>query len=362
MNQLGLNFDLIETVLGKGSFLEGPPSWLPSFQTEAEVFSFFEAYGYPSQDPIQQAELLGHYREALEFIRHVFLFPDNPEGLKLQIPSFFSTLTDISALFLQKTPVEKLWAASIFKVMHGLAYIDQDWSNPFFHDIQSQILQRFLPHLQQTDQALPFLGTSLSDPQGLLLTRFEIKPKKSRESLLLKMLHKPDYVTETIFDRVGLRFVTPTLWETLKVLQYLLDRHLLLPFQLKPSRTKNTLLSFEKWKGHYRSLIKKQEKNRLSEADFFKHLEQWTSEPEGGPSSNPHSSGFYRSLQFTSHCPIHLEQPFGMRFFYPFEIQILDAHNDMESREGLSAHASYRKAQIATAQQKVFGPLLKERF
>ena len=72
------------------------------------------------------------------------------------------------------------------------------------------------------------LGDKADDPDRIDLAAFETKPKKSRDSILLKLLHKPENVAEDIFDQVGIRFVTPTLLDSLSVIQFLKDRMILM--------------------------------------------------------------------------------------------------------------------------------------
>ena len=47
-----------------------------------------------------------------------------------------------------------------------------------------------------------------------------------------------------------------------------------------------------------------------------------------------------------------------VRFFYPFEVQIMDKVSAEENEKGRSAHSEYRKAQIQTALRRVMGSFL----
>ena len=47
-----------------------------------------------------------------------------------------------------------------------------------------------------------------------------------------------------------------------------------------------------------------------------------------------------------------------IRFFYPFEVQIVDQISHEENEQGLSAHKEYKKAQVQSALRRVMGNLM----
>jgi len=47
-----------------------------------------------------------------------------------------------------------------------------------------------------------------------------------------------------------------------------------------------------------------------------------------------------------------------VRFFYPFEVQIMDEHSARENEQGQSSHSEYKRAQIQTAMKRVLGSLM----
>ena len=49
--------------------------------------------------------------------------------------------------------------------------------------------------------------------------------------------------------------------------------------------------------------------------------------------------------------------PREVRFFYPFEIQVVDRQSAIENEKGKSAHSEYKKSQIQTAMTRVMGSL-----
>ena len=47
-----------------------------------------------------------------------------------------------------------------------------------------------------------------------------------------------------------------------------------------------------------------------------------------------------------------------IRFFYPFEVQLMDRQSYDENERGRSAHSEYKKSQIQTAMRRVMGNLV----
>jgi uncharacterized protein (TIGR04562 family) len=223
------------------------------------------------------------------------------------------------------------------------------------------------------------------------LAGFETKPKKSRDSIILKLLHKPENVAEDIFDRVGIRFITFTPLDALRVVKYLRDQMVVMPPNIKPSRSKNSLIQLDDFRGQLADLLIRVERGDISEAQLIKELEVAARPPVVNP-ENPHSSEFYRAIQFTCRQLIklrnflyddlkelknlariksadeeiskiieridlkHIQRE--IRFFYPFEVQIMDQHSAEENERGKSAHSEYKKAQITTAMKRVMSNLI----
>ena len=373
-----------------------------SIHTQQDADAFLKSYGFDFANPIEQAECFGHFHEALNFIRKCFLFPDNSAGLKIEIPRKILELTDVKDLFLMSSfayPTQnkdgqgtylRNWACSLLKVMHTIAHIDQDLRSNYFAEIQKQILDRFYRQIQRDENGVMYLGSGADDGDKVNLIAFETKPKKSRDSILLKLLHKPENVAEDIFDRVGIRFVTPKPLDSLLVIQYLTQKMIVMPPNNKPSRSRNTLIDLDYFRNEAEILSQSLEEKRINYDEYLLMLNQVASPPSVDP-NNPHSSEFYRSIQFTCRQLIKLKNPLfddikelkqqfksknltedtakiveridmkfvqkELKFFYPYEVQVVDIKNHEENEKGRSAHSEYKKLQIQTAMKRVMGSL-----
>jgi uncharacterized protein (TIGR04562 family) len=399
-------WDVMDIIVAGKSSLDSREGFHLHSQEDAD--RFLRSYGYNHENPIEKAEAFGNFHESLNFIRRYFLQPDNPDGLKLDVPRKILELTDIRDLFLvasssapgQTQDAQGLylrdWACAILKVMHTIAHMDQDIRTAHFADIQKQIFDRYYRVIQRDAEGNLYLGERPEDPLRVDLVAFETKPKKARDSTLLKLLHKPENVAEDIFDRVGIRFVTKTRVGTLRVVKYLKDKMILMPPNIKPSRSRNTLIDLERLQADLKAGLVDVEKGLLDEAGLVQRLESAVVTPGAQGSENPHSSSSYRAIQFTCRQLIKLKNPLfddlkelksqarsaqtagaqmpeemlkiverldlkylqrELRFFYPYEVQLVDQASFEQNEKGRSAHSEYKRAQIQTALRRVMGSL-----
>ncbi len=392
-------WDVLDVIIGGRSSIDAPTGFQIQGMDGAD--RFVKSYGYELENPIENAELLGNYRESLNFIRLNFLQPENPEGLKIEIPRKILELQDVRDLFLMASltlpgqnndragTLLSHWACSILKVMHTIAHIDKDLRATYFGDVQQQIFDRFYKIIHRDSEGELYLG-DLDDPKKVALVAFETKPKKGRDSTILKLLHKPENVAEDIFDRVGLRFITKTRLDAIRVVKYLRDQMIVMPPNIKPSRSRNTLVDIDVFKTALTDVLTRAEAGLLDEGGLVAELERASQAPPVNK-ENPHSSEFYRAIQFTCRQLIKQINPVyedikelkslaksasanpeiqrvvdridlrylqrEVRFFYPFEVQVLDQASSDENEKGRSAHKEYKKAQVHTALKRVMGHL-----
>ena len=399
--------EVLDIIIGGKSSLDSSTAFQVQSLEEADLF--IQNYGYDLEDPIEQAEVLGYFHEALNFIRKNFLKPENPDGLRLDIPRKILELTDVRELFLMidssavapnpqskdpMTLILRSWACSLLKIMHTISHIDKDLRSPYFTDIQKQIFDRFYKYIHRDADSKLFLGEKMDDPLKIGLVAFETKPKKSRDSIILKLLHKSENVAEDIFDRVGIRFITFTPFGALRVVKYLKDKMIIMTPNIKPSRSRNTLIQIDAFRAQLADLLGRVENNSITEEEMISKLEAVALTPQFKV-DNPHSSQFYRSMQFTGRHLIKLKNPLydslkelknsaksppvnptvetvnriidklelkhiqrEIRFFYPFEVQVVDQKSAEENERGRSAHSEYKRAQVLTAMKRVMGSLM----
>lgn len=403
LSKYALDWELIGVVIGGKSALDTKFFMGSPILTKEQVNGFLKGYGLDPSDPVSRAELFGNFQEALQFIRRYFLKEGNSDGVDLKIPNSLYMVTDVSDLFLMTSSKdysleEKLWAEIILKVMHTILHVDKDLRSNYFPVIQTQIFDRFYRYVYRDDENELYLGLKgREDLDHIPLLDFMTKSKKSRDSVIIKLLHKAENVAEELFDRVGIRFITKTRFDTLRVIKFLLENNIVIPHNIKPSRSMNTLFDIEGYRESHKSTIRKAIKEDWSEEEFLKRSEEEVMEAPVNPGEvtmrNEHTSKNYQSIQFTCRQLIKYKNPFlhdfnelrkqakkspeeselakkllnmdvsliarDVRFFYPYEVQIIDEQAHKNNTEGEASHQDYKNAQVISAMKRVFSSLLE---
>jgi len=395
------DWEMLSVVVGGRSSLDSR-YFLGNFKSKDEVYEFLKGYGIDISDPVSRAELFGQFQEAIQFIKRYFLKEGYSDGVDLKIPNSIYMITDVSDLFMKATRrknsdvEEMLWAEVILKVMHTILHADKDLRSGYFSVIQTQIFDRFYKYIFRENDTSLFLGLKGSI-EKIPLVEFETKSKKSRDSLIIKLLHKAENVAEDIFDRVGVRFVTHNKFDALRVVGFLINKSIIIPHNIKPSRSINKLVDLDNFKTEYAKLLKKSMRESWSEDKFKSEIERMLHkmdlENSEVAAKNPHSASSYASIQFTGRQLIQYKNPFfqefneirslakeqigtneiaqkiinidfsnvskEIRFFYPFEVQVVDFESHKSNSEGEASHQEYKKSQINSAMRRLFKRLLE---
>lgn len=403
LNKYMFDWNSFDVVLGGHSALDSK-SFIKPMTSVSDVNGFLKGYGIDHNDPIARAELFGNFQEAIQFIKRYFLKEGNRDGLDVFIPNFLYMITDINELFLAttssglKTVEEKVWSEIILKVMHTIMHVDKDIRANYFSVIQTQIFDRFYRYIFRDESGDLFLGEKGSDDL-IPLMDFTTKAKKSRDSVIIKLLHKPEHVAEELFDRVGVRIVTESRVDTLRAVKFLIEKNIMVPHNIKPSRSINTMVDLIKFKTRHLNLIKMAIRNDLAEDRFISALEREIDEcvPESlVRDENTHSKSSYQTFQFTCRQLITYRNPFfsrfkdvrkfarqehisdesnelakmvldldhsmvakDIRFFYPYEVQVVDKDAQEINTQGSASHQEYKKSQVISSRDRVFRDLIK---
>lgn len=395
------DWEMLDVVVGGKSALD-TKNFLGPMSSIEQVNQFLKGYGLDPNDHVTKAELFGNFQEAIQFIKRYFLKEGNPDGLELKLPNSLLMISDISQLFLMATDdtpqkkEDKLWAEIILKVMHTIMHADKDLRSNYFNIVQTQIFDRFYKYIFRSDDDKLFLGIKGTE-MVVPLVDFETKSKKTRESVIIKLLHKAENVAEELFDRVGVRFVTNSRFDTLRVIRFLLEKNIVIPHNNKPSRAINTMIDLPRFKEAHQGVVKMALRNNLSEDRFVAAMERAIQEchfQNESKDRNKFTSKSYQSIQFTCRQLIEYKNPFlqefnelrriakgfagednelarrvlnmdislvarDIRFFYPYEIQIVDAEAFRENSQGEASHQEYKRQQVQSAMKRIFKAMIE---
>lgn len=358
-----------------------------------EAVQFLVQYGYDLAIPSEHHEAWAVYREAVDYLARMICPAPTHEDYALEMPAGICEVEDLPELLLlasQPGPLQ-VWSCALLRVMHTISHANHVVRSPFYEEIQRQILERYRQHVHTDDEGRLTLGTGLL---AVALESIEMREEKNRDTLILKLLHRSDNVAQSVYDRIGVKLITPTKVDALLVLRYMRRHHLAIFAHVMPGRSRNNLIDLRHFRRVYEDLA-------TPEADAGKS--GWTalqqnanlkavSEEASAPRNNPHSSSEFRSIQFTCRQLIRVPNPsyttltnlrdklsqrlpqaeinelLGelkrsdpepvLRFFFPYEVQIIDHENHLRSLTGASSHAEYRLRQLRTARRRVLGGLL----
>lgn len=403
--QYEFTWDLFDVFVNGQSSLD-VYSFMGQLKTQEQVPSFLEGYGFDLDNPVSRAELFGYFQEAVQFIKRYLLKEGHPDGAPLELPPQLALLTDIDQLFLLTTSSGKnrrehlelaLWAGVVLKVMHTFLHAEKDLRHRYFSTIQTQIFDRYYKYIHRDEGTGElFLGGPLAKYQ-VPLVEFQTKAKKSRESIVIKLLHKKENVAEELFDRVGMRLITKNVFDSLRVLKFLADHYIVVPQNVKPSRCLNSLVEMAPAKIQLQKLYELAKEEGWDEATFYHKavdaLKLLTKhqEPINVEAHNRYSLKNYRAMHFTCRQLIRYTNPFmreftkvknlakeekdqtwaqmilkldtstisrDLRFFYPYEVQITDAESHYQNTLGEASHREYKTLQTKAAAKRLFKPLL----
>ena len=370
-------------VLGGGS-----PIDLDSLRINSpgEAWNFALNYGYDMSVPVQKAAVMRVYEDAVDFLEGVVL-----EGTALHVPMEVRDLQDPLELLVwasqRPQATRDRWACAILRVMHTLFHVDHNVNLRFLPEIQRQVFSRYDQYLVCDEGRW-----SLRGAYDVPLAAVERKENKDRVSMLLKMLHKPENVAETIYDQIGIRFVAEDQLGVLMVIRFLLDHHVLMPTHIKPSRSRNLMIDMEAlaaWSEATPPYFRIQDLG----PEERRALSQTLTLKVPGKDQNPFSSKDYSAIQFTARTLVRLPSPATraletlqerlqtmgdteladlvripeliqdqeeFTFFFAHEVQVMEQSGFQSSRSGPASHSEYKQRQRDAARRRVLQGILQE--
>ncbi len=375
--------EVTQVILGGGS-----PIDLDSLRIHSpgEAWNFALNYGYDLTVPVQRAAVMRVYEDAVDFLEAVVL-----EGTDLHVPFEVRDLQDPLDLLVWASDrprnIRGRWSCAILRVMHTLFHVDHNVNLRFLPEIQRQVFSRYDQYVVCEEDRWCLRGA-----YEVPLVAVERKENKDRVSMLLKMLHKPENVAETIYDQIGIRFVAEDQLGVLMVIRFLLDHHVLMPTHIKPSRSRNLMIDMEAlaaWSEATPPYFRIQDLG----PEERKALSRTLALKSPCKDQNPFSSKDYSAIQFTARTLVRLPSPATrvletlqerlqtmgdtelsdlvripeliqdqeeFTFFFAHEVQVMEQSGFQSSRSGPASHSEYKQRQRDAARRRVLQGILQE--
>ena len=328
-------------------------------RTRPEALSFLDAYGVDLRDPIDAAHAQQTRARALELLESTILRPSE------RVPRAVRELDDLPLLLMwasdagfepDLSPFERrrrqVWSCVLLRVCHTLSHASNELDQLYAPTIRQQIIARFEGHLVRTPDGLR-LG---SGDDSVPLVAFDVRPLKTVEAATLKLLRAVENVAASIFDWMGVRLVTHDEIDAILAVRYLRAHHVIGFPNILPGRSRNSLIDLDQLEPQLLEL----EANLSTLSDKIAAVRQIASDRRGQAAShqvhNPHSASAYRAIQFT--CREMVRLPIGpnntrAQFFFPYEVQILDAASFAASQAGPASHGEYKQRQLEAVRARV---------
>lgn len=389
------NWGIMDVLIGGKSSIDLQEIRVRSWQDATE---FLRYYGYDPDVPADAQKIHMVICEAWNFIEQ-YLMPFEWSRGK-QPPSHLLYTHDARDIILAASDMRpevattQAWACAVLRVMHTIAHIDGVTKYADIEAARTQVMNRFLKFVfRDQDGKLRFGDRQTS----VVLDRIEWKLRKSRESIILKLLHKKANVAETIYDLLGIRIITKKLADVMVVVKFLRDFHIVTFPNCNPSRARNSLIDVESFKHNVDMLREMLEDGRIKPQEFTNILQGLT-KPLAAVNSavNPHTAKGYRAVQLTCRQLIRYPNP-AMRWqeklrrylqeknisvqaqhicaeilqlaatepqeeqlegFFPFELQVMDEVSAAQNAMGEASHDRYKQSQVKAARRRVLNRVL----
>ncbi len=368
-DKYSFDWDMMDVIMGGKSSIDLSRLTIKS-HAEAEIF--FEIYGYDLKKEDIKKEVEDIFKEAISFLENVLIPDPLTKEVNLFIPDEIKKEKDPRNILLIASDYSnrfQAWACTVLRVMHTISHVNNDISLKFFPEIQRQILDKMWSTISINSKGEKFFG---EEDTGIKIYDIDIKAKKERNSMILKLLHKIENVAADVFDQIGVRIITNDKVDALLIIRYLRKNGILDFCNVKPSRSINRLIdikTFKKIINHQKERLKA----GLINKSEFENIIRQESEREANiihtNSSNPYTNNEYKSIQFTCRQMIRMKYPFDFEnplkgenfcFFFPYEMQILDVKTHEENRYGKASHEKYKEKQLISARKRVLSRLLKD--
>ena len=373
--------EVTQVVLGGGSSIDLERL---SCRDLAAARAFALAYGYDLSKPFEAAQVRRVKEEALAFLEAVILDPADPRP-----PASVRDCEDPLQLLVwaseRPQDARAAWACATLRVMHTLFFLGHDVNLRFLPEIQAQVFSPYDRHL-----VLEGGRWKLRGAYEVPLAGVEKKEQKDRASMLLKLLHKPENVAETIYDHIGIRLVAEDRLGVLLVIRFLLDHHVLMPTHIKPSRSRNRMIDLEALRSWMGGLPEAFEASGLDPAERAA-LNARLAMREERDRDNPHTAQDYAAVQFTARTLIRLPNPAvaaiegvqarlralggpelmsgagladflqeqeQLTFFFAHEVQVMEESGFRNAQTGPASHAGYKLRQREAARRRVLQGIL----
>lgn len=352
--------DVLQTMAGGRSAIDIQHLNITSIEA---ADAFVKNYGFNTDDPQVVEKIWYYHRRALVLLTERL-------GFKMdEIPALLTDrkeLEDIRKLLVFASDrnidnhILQRWSCALLRCMHVFVHSENDLFSSFSQEIQSQILSPFQKAIVNDGVThTPWLRGA-SDPEGVELVGFEVKPFKTSSSTVIKLLAKPDALAMMVFDKVGVRFITKSLFDSFQVLRFLSQENVISFPHIMPDQSSNNLYPVDAFLDVCKKLEGRTDVSKHEIISIFEeHLQSEGSGYKVLRKENSFSGQDHRFIKFINRKLVRIESPGKepFSFFFPYEVQIMDQEAHSKIMSGPSEHDAYKDRQKMAARKRILPDL-----
>ena len=303
-----------------------------NFRTIEEVDQFLKVQHFDWNDEVDRRRIRTVFENAVHFLETHLNMPCLPAVKNVEdIRQIFLWASDYDVASLRQTA-----SCVVLKLMHVVQHLD---AAELRH--QAPLAEeRLLTHAE--GQILSVKDAMLAANPGVV--EF-YGSRKTRESIIAKLLAKKEDVASTVFDKLRFRIITKTK-EDLMPLMVWLHREVFAYNFVIPGQSHNNLMAFKKMVASRD--LERPPSNGILEDDVI-------------DSPNEFSSSTYRVINFIVDVPVRidgivpdpLDETLGRVVFVMAEFQIVDQETAVTNEEGDNAHEKYKERQQIRVKQRL---------
>lgn len=302
-----------------------------NFRTRAEVTQFLKLHQLDVDDPEDQRRLRFVYGEAVNYLE---------DHLGLNFPEDLRSPDDVRDVFVEASKTggfrrRQIQACVILKLMHVINHLETA-------ELKHQTPLSEAELLDLAERRIVAAADKMRQA-GFPLVAF-YGSRKTRNSVITKLLAKKENTAATIFDKLRFRIVTEHKDHVLPAIAWLTQN--LFPFNyLIPGESHNNLV-------HLDEILRRPEYANYVETMQGGHA---TEDRKLNPKENPFSGSSYRMVNFIVDFPVRVDHLVNVRYgallgrtaMVLVEFQVLDKETARLNEEGDNAHKLYKERQKA---------------
>ncbi len=324
--------------------------------------AFIQCYGFDLSNTQDREKIWYYHRRALVLMSEKLGFELSAIPSELTEPRELEDIRKLLVYASSENAEQKIlqkWSCAILRCMHVFVHAENDLFSSFSEEIQSQILTPFQNAIHNDGAThSPWLksadGRSSSEVE---LVGFEVKPFKTSASTVIKLLAKPDALAMKVFDKLGVRFITKSLFDSFQVIRFLQEENVISFPHIMPDQSSNNLFPVQAFLEVCEQLQSEPQVDaaKLNNA-FERHLQSHGTGYKVLRKENSFSGEDHRFIKFINRKLIKIEIPGRdtFSFFYPYEVQIMDQEAHDKIMSGPSEHEAYKDRQKQAARRRVF--------